>query len=279
MIRRHFLAGAFGLATLMAAQSTDAATIAYGYADTDQIVRVDLDAMSESTIKNTGLPPTGNGVAINDAGSRLFYRAPIDGNLYALDLGSLVQTQLVGAALPGMTSSASFYDDAYWYVADNTDSLYRVDILGNAITGVTHYPDFDGAPGGSYAFGDIAITSMGLLYGATTAGLFYSVDVSGGSPTGYTVIGNLGQTLQITMNGDGSGLLAHSFNSGLWWDLSFSGTLTAIEVSPGVQFQTTPLRDIASVAVVPEPASMAMATVGGLLLAAAGLRRRRPTVA
>jgi hypothetical protein len=274
---RKFGTMALGLVAFLALGGTTRAAVIYGIGDRGQIVQVDLASLTETTLY-TPAPTVGNGnaLAIDSAGKNLYYRLPANGSLYRYDLTSPLSPP-VALSFPSSVatiSNASWYDGSYWAVRDGSNDIYRVNFGGGGnITTVDTLNNFNSPLTGGFSFGDIAITTAGRLYGTTSNNRFFRVDIAGGSASNYTLIdSNVGDTLQIALDPTQSFLYAHSHNSGKWWTMDLTnGDLTPI-MKGGTQFTTTKLRDIASAAV-PEPASIAMASFGGLF--GLGLMARR----
>lgn len=79
--------------------------------------------------------------------------------------------------LPGSVVGASFYDGAYYYIAEGTNELKKVDVNSS-----DHEPQVVCSGFGSasdFTFGDFVISSTGMLYGSTriTPQIFFSMDI------------------------------------------------------------------------------------------------------
>jgi hypothetical protein len=267
-------AAVMGMGLMGGAASAD---VVYGIDDANNLIRVDLTTQTSSVLFDTPLSGNSNGVALDATGNYLVFRNGEGGTLRSYDIMTGTLSNVANPSnltLPGLSSDASFYNGAYWYVQNNTDDLFRVDMdfsgATPTITGVTAFTNFDGGATGGFGFGDIAIAADGTLYGSSSNGLF-SVSLSGGSPLGYTVLNAQAPMLQIALVDGGAALIGHDFNTGEWYDVSLTGSVAKID-----GFTTVGLRDIASIGAVPEPASVAMMGLGGLAVLALARRKARP---
>ena len=289
MTRFRMTAMAGAAALVLCVANAASAGLVLGISNANDIIAVDTTARTEATVFRTGLTGNSNGVAFDDANGRLLYRNGEAGSLYVWDRLSNIQTKLTGVGLPGSSSNAAFHDDAYWYVEQNTDDLVRVALDFSSpgspmVASTTKFANFDGPSQSSFSFGDIAISGSGILYGSSNRG-FFSLDIGGGTPSGFTNYGLSGispfgeSVLQIGLNETQTGLYAHSFNTGRWYDLTFNGVLTPI-LDGASPFTTTKLRDISSapsIAAVPEPSTLVLAALGlpmALVIARRNRRRR-----
>jgi hypothetical protein len=257
------LAAAFGIGGTPAS-----ADFVYGIDNAGQILKVDTVTHAETALYTPSPAAlTGNGVALDLAGGRLLFRQPSKtGDLYSLNLAdntvSTVQNSSASdLVLTGESSNAAFHDGAYWYIAENTDDLYKVTLTGNVGTAVK-FADITGGTK-SLGFGDIAFDSDGTMYGSSSKG-FFSLNLS--SPSSWNLINTSSTLYQIAFLRDGT-LIGHSANTGQWYTINKTTGVADLIVG----FQTTPLRDIA--AAVPEPGSIAMMGLG--VGAALAFARRR----
>jgi hypothetical protein len=125
-------------------------------------------------VYNTGLTGTSNAFAFDNTRNHFFF---IDAakNLNFWDRGSAF-TQIataanIGLSIAGQPANAAFYDNAYWFFNDGTSTLNKISLIYNG-----SIPSFGsrttytiaGTPGTNNRFGDIAITSAGMMYAATS---------------------------------------------------------------------------------------------------------------
>lgn len=261
--------GAAALGMMGLGGAASAGTV-YGIDNASRIIKVDTVTKTETVVAATGLGGSANGLALDTNANRLLFRSPDASALRAFDLTTnLLTTVATATPLPGSSASAAYYANAYWYVQNNTDDLVKVDLSTPTAT-VTKFLDFDGSAASSYGFGDIVISTQGMLYGSSSRG-FFSLDVSGPTPGVFTLLNSRTPQLQLAMLGDGSiiGQQHDGTNAGKWYNVSLTGSTTLIP-----NFQTAPLRDLASSAV-PEPGSIAMMGLGGLAVLALARRKSR----
>jgi hypothetical protein len=130
-----------------------------------------------------GAGTTFNGVAWDNSNKRLFYRESTGSQrLFVYDKTTGQQHVITGnAPLPGTTSSGAFFGGSYWYVGQNADGLARVSFNfsnPNAPTyTVTTFNNFDGTKRNNFNFGDLAISSSGLMYGATQGNRDFKINL------------------------------------------------------------------------------------------------------
>ncbi len=289
---RWFFAAACVAALPLAASAQTHATVIGGAPD-GRLYATFLDLQTGSSVFNTGF--TGiNAVAHNSVNDTVYYRTTSGGALWSWQVGGNTQTQ-VPATLPGASADASVYNNAYWYVQDGTDTLTRVDLASFA---VTTYANFDGASRTSFNWGDIAITSAGVLYGQPSNTFFFSVDISGLNPTvtnggatsNFTQSNVAGSdtSLQIAYGADNL-LYAQATNSRQWYTINNgnTGTPAAPSANFGARstingFVTTGQNDITNVflstlasVAVPEPGSLPLLVPAVSFVGAAVLCRCR----
>jgi hypothetical protein len=203
-------------------------------------------------------------------------------------------TQLGIGSATLQPANAAFYSDAYWFFEEGTANLYKISLDYTGGTPVfsaqTAYDisAVDGAfPTTTNLFGDIAINrNTGVLYGSTTNGDFYSLDISAaaagtGDPSSYTAIGNIGGSfgLQLSFSQDYTTLYGQQFSSGtsgVWYTVdTTNANLTSLSWTSPVAFRDLGGASPTATPTVPEidPASFGSAIA--LLLGMLGLIERR----
>ena len=176
-----------------------------------------------------------NGLAWDNTRQKLFYYGTVGGtsSLYTWDRASGVQSKVGGTIPSGPVADGSFYQNAFWYVRNNTDTLVRVNLdFSSALPSVAstqEYANFDGTSQTSFGFGDISIrASDGMLFGSSNKG-FFSVNVSGSAPTGFNQINTNSTQYQIGFGQDNV-LYSETASSGVW---STTNTTTGAVTSLG----------------------------------------------
>lgn len=241
---------------LCASPSAFAGPFLFGVSDDDKIHQVNLTNFVDTVVFDTGLTGLLNGAAWDDANGRLYYRNAQDGNLYFWTRATNTQKLLVGQALPaGANADAAFYNGAYWYVIDGTDTLVRATMdfsIPNfpLIANVDTFANFDGTALTSFLFGDIAISGAGVLYGSSDHGLFTSI-ISGASPAQISIVAPLFGIRQISLDPTDSFLYTQDYATGNWYTSTFTGYETPLFSAPNVQFNSTPLRDLGATLLTP----------------------------
>ena len=164
---------------------------------TDQVAIYEIDPLTGAETL-LGTTPSGVTPGVNfngnawDPATGVLYYSKYDSDAAASDLYAFDGTTSTWVGtLAAPAAGASFYEGAYYYIANNTDDLHRVTFLGGVI-------DTDGVVGDitgnafAFRFGDIAI-SDGVIYGMAVRSLtwvFFTVNVdgSGYSDNGVTVL-------------------------------------------------------------------------------------------
>jgi len=278
--------------------AADSVSVMYGIDDAAEIIQVTMTQTGSSytasfrSVFNTGMAGQANAFAYDTARDQMFFvssSAPGGSfspkSLYLWDRGAsltLLATEAqaqVGTTIP---ANAVFYNDAFWFFQQNaTANLVRVNLSYSGglpswsgttdVFQITDYPT-------TFGYGDIAIDAGGILYGATSgtggSAAFFSLDVSGTTPTNYQLLkatGNPG--LQIAFSPDYSILYGQDFADGKWYTINkATGDVADISVTTPVEFR---LRDLggSSFTAVPEPSALAIGVIGLGAWAALGRRR------
>ncbi len=259
-----------------------------GFTNTSGIV----GAPGGTSITGTSL----NSAAWDQTNKRLYFRDNAgQGNLYYWQRGATTINYVASAAtiMPSasslMADNASIYNGGYFYLEDKTDTLSRYDLTAGT---VRRFTGISGATGRLYDFGDIAVSTSGILYinGPSTTGSnmvldkvdISSITASGGSTTGFANIVDYGanfagKTQQIAFDHTGtrlysiqslaaSGSAATTFAAQTWHEINLTtGAQTAT-----IWTSSSNLSDLGSGFSIPEPATLALFLPGLLIL-----RRRK----
>ncbi len=275
----------------------------FGITNGGNIRQIDIATKNSSLVFTQSLAGFAqpNALAYDFVGQNLYYRSSSSGDLFRYNITTNTQTNiLAGLTIARNADNAAFFANSYWFVQANTQTLVRISNLGGTNTIATF--GLGAVAGTQLNFGDIAVTSGGILYGHTTNSQFFSANISaltvapsGGNATGFRIDSTGNQaSLQIAFSPDplNSTLYAHNFASTTandkWYTIDYT--------SPGVAFgDATAItgwqdgelyRDIAGSSFQPVPAPPAAISVGigGLVgLVGTGVnrvrRRRRATSA
>ena len=271
----------------------------YGIADDNQIWQINPVPGQQSfqSSYNTGLTGQSNAVAFDRGRDQLLF-LDVTNNLYLWNkpLGGSPTAfqQIATSSSLGIASSlvynASYYNDGFWFFKEATNDLVKASLTYSSsavgtvptFSGTTSYTLTGPSPSTVNGFGDIAINAnTGILYAATSTGLFYSVDLS--SPTtSYNEIKSLGGniSLQLSFNEDYSILYGHNYGSGAWYTVDVAtGNLTDLNYATIVPGTGHGFRDLAGASVVsvavPEIDPGVCGSAIALLLGALGLLERR----
>ena len=256
----------------------------YGIAANNHIYQIDVNAQAATDVFDAvpfvGSNPSSNGFAYDNVRNQFFFVAP-DNSLQYWDGGTALKTVATAAQL-GMTAlstrpdNAAYYGDSFWYFTRGTNTLNKVSLTYSASQpAFASLQQFAVAntPTAQNLFGDIAVNcNTGILYAATETGLFYTLDISSGSPTNYAAVTSGNPSLQLSFNGDYSTLYGQVYTGGVWYTVDPSTGATT--VIPGF---TTPLsggnglRDLGGAALTSWPrADLKIAKTDGVTTVIAG---------
>ena len=234
-----------------------------------------------------------NGLAYDSVRDQLFAADTATGDLYWWQQGATNYTSLgiiSGTAVTGKVASAAYWNDAYWFLGQgstgNVLGKLTLNYTNGAPTGFTGETfTINGMDPGASGGGDMVITPAGTLFAFSAPGLgtFFSVDVttaSSGTVGGYNLIGfDLGYGLQLALGTDNTTVFGHDRDTGEWFTIDTTNGNETQQV-PG--FTTLPangkgFNDLggSSVQAVPEPDTLALAAMGGGIVAWQVSRRRR----
>lgn len=235
--------------------------------DNSKLYKIDSTSGVATAVGNLLGSGASNGLAYDPATDRAVYQR--NGKLYAMNVTTGASTNLNTTIF--QTSAAAWYKGAYYYMGDGDGKLYKMSFSGGLPTVSTLVKDFDN----KWWFGDIAISSKGILYGSSGTSVF-SIDLTQPTLTVTNIsshgvqsqVGLIGNTLYGIATGNAPGGTA-----GQMFTLSGLGAVPTGTIAKynGVALK---LQDAASVQAVPEPATIGILAAGGM-----GLIRRRRKVA
>jgi hypothetical protein len=202
-----------------------------------------------------GVTPV-NGAAFDAGRSQLFFSVPGsgsgNGSLWYWNQATNATPVSLGLLPTARPDNGAYWDGAYWYVQQGTNTLHRIALnydgagnptgLGAASTAsLVHTPALSG---GDLWFGDIAIQTLSgssaKLYGATAAGnQFFSVNLTNGALSGNvtaSLLGTVGSNgvdkMQLSFDSAGTTLYGHAYDSGQWYTINTAnGALTTLAFS------------------------------------------------
>jgi hypothetical protein len=283
--------------------ATPVASYVYGISDGNRIWQIDpVQKNAEATFNTVGLSGTSNAVAFDRGRDQLFFlggnNSTFNNDLYMwnkpLGTGPSAFSQIATRDDLGISTSnvfnAAYYQNAFWFFKEGTNDLVKASLIYSGtsagtiptLSGTQTYT-VSGMPDPSQnGFGDIAIdVPNGILYAATSTGIFYSVDLTNPS-TPYNSIkasGNI--SLQLSFNENYSILYGHNYTTADWYTVDIAtGDTTPLSY-------TTPadgpfgFRDLGGASIVditpsvPEIDPSSMGGVVMLLLGGFGLFERR----
>jgi hypothetical protein len=202
-----------------------------------------------------GVTPV-NGAAFDAGRSQLFFSVPGsgsgNGSLWYWNQATNATPVSLGLLPTARPDNGAYWDGAYWYVQQGTNTLHRIALnydgagnptgLGAASTAsLVHTPALSG---GDLWFGDIAIQTLSgssaKLYGATAAGnQFFAVNLTNGALSGNvtaSLLGTVGSNgvdkMQLSFDSAGTTLYGHAYDSGQWYTINTAnGALTTLAFS------------------------------------------------
>ncbi len=212
----------------MAVTSSYAQAIVYGTSlgsGEGDIYKIDLAAGTATWVFSTGLDPANsswpNSNAFDAVNNHLYYSTSSNpAKLYFYDFDS--KTQNLAGTLVGIIAGASFYDGKYYYIRNDTDDLYAVSLNADGtVASVDKKADFTSGAKLFY-FGDIVITSEGVLYGSAgvrgvSSHEFFKIDLN--NSYNYTDIADSHPALQLAIGSDGT-LYGHYAGDGEFYTVN-----------------------------------------------------------
>lgn len=291
------------LVLALAAPVAAQAAFIYGIDDSNILWEINPKAKTNRPLLSTGLSTQSNAFAFDTARGHMFFlnrggatNATNTNNMYQWNsntnaFNKIADGSALGIAGIAVPANAAYYNNAYWFFKERTSDLLKVSLGYSGpvpeFTGVETFTPALSLPAGSQnGFGDIAIDpNTGTLYAYTSmasGGDFYSLDLSGGTASGFNLIkaGGSAIGLQLSFNESFTTLYGHDYNDGKWYEVdTATGALTDINFASLVGNDTNGiprgLRDIGGSALtqVPEPGSSLVLGLLSLAGCAAAARR------
>ncbi|MBC8136310.1 MAG: PEP-CTERM sorting domain-containing protein [Fibrella sp.] len=273
----RFVIPALMLATISTVAKAD---IIYGSTSTS-LFRINTATNAQDLLVTTAFTNI-NGLAFDAANNRLYYRAG-SGNAQGAGVfrfydinGGAQGTITPLTSFGGAATNASFFNGNYWFVRQQSTTLVRFNPSTGVVTEFNPFVTTPTQPTFDF-FGDIAISSGGILYGADQT-RFFRVNISTVVPSGFAVISsgtsnNTNQySRQLAFGADGQTLFGYKNTSRPWVtvDLVSGATPASPPLTNLNQFA-----DLASAAVIPEPGSILLTLCGGGIMLGLVARRRR----
>jgi len=250
-----------------------AASYIYGIDDNNVIQQISTGSQTATPVFNAK-PIIGSGLSnafAYDTDRDQFFFIDSSGNLELWDRDNPATSSTLTTLtnVGGVPANATFYNDAYWYFTEGTNTLNKVSFTYSGTPAVPSVSATDtftiaGGPTATNNFGDIAVNKLtGILYAATSDGQFYSVNLA--SPaTSYTAITTGNPSLQLSFNSDYSTLYSQAFsavtydsvsyNAGQWFTMDLgTGLPTAVSGFAISYTGGSGLRDLGGAASEPAP--------------------------
>jgi hypothetical protein len=238
----------------IATTPTNASTkdVAYGINNQNIIYEINLTDKTCQPVFDTQLVGViTNGLAL-DTVKKVIYFFDNQHNMYAwalgstlISLGNINTIASLGMGSSESIGSAAYYNGAIWVfngAAANNKQLVKINIAYSSsnvpsISSTTKYST--NITGITSTYGDIAINSSGILYGNTSAGDFFSLDVN--NPNSSFSLKKTGLTnLQNTFNRDYTTLYVQNYDTGSWSTINLTnGNLTSINYTTNVSVPTS----------------------------------------
>ena len=245
-----------------------------------------VGAPGGTTLTGTSL----NAAAWDQSAKRFYFRDNLGaGNLYYWSQGATTinfvasaATVMTASATSNMADNGTIYNGGYFYMEDKKDTLLRYDLAAGT---VRRFTGISGGLARTYDYGDIAVSSSGILYinGPKTTGsnnVLDKVDIStitasGGSLSGFAQIIDYGadfagKTQQIAFDSTGTklysvqslaatGASATNFGAQTWHEINLT---TGSQGTTPIWTSSQNFSDLSNGFAIPEPSSFALALVG-----------------
>jgi hypothetical protein len=208
-----------------------------GYSGVGEIIyEIDVTTLTATplfdTNFNSGTQNGPNGNAYDPVNNRFYYSTYVSPEkLYFYNFTHPVN-HLSGSLPGGKVACAGWYDGEYYYIPQDTNDVYKVNFTADgtidAATKICDIPDI-------HSFGDIVITSDGLMYGSSGAsgtGKFWSLNLTDCT---FEYINNLAH-MQLAFGSDGV-LYGHDAGNANFYTIDpVLGTRTLIGSINGLKF-------------------------------------------
>jgi len=289
------LVAGLAMAVVAAPASAAPTSYIYGIDDSNNIWEINVALQTTTQVFSTGLPGTANSNAFaydKDKENMFFLNGSgTSSTLYVWNKPTNSLTVAATAAQLGVVdqnpnqqaANAAYNaaDGRYWFFQDGTAGLYSVafSYTGNIPTWTSTQSYTVGGGYESFFYGDIAIDpttgTNGALYGSTTTGDFFALDLSDPENTYSGSLGNSGAGLQLSFNSAYNILYGQEFESRQWYTVDTgNGAIGSSFWTSAVAFRDLGGSSETTVAI-PEIDPTAFGGVLALVLGSLGLLERR----
>jgi hypothetical protein len=267
------------LLLLVAAVPCPAASYFYAVGSNNHLYEVSDTGVRRDLRDLSGLGGAGlvNGAAFDAARSQFFFAVPgasssAAGSLWYWNQATNDTPVSLGLLPTARPDNGAYWDGAYWYIQQGTHTLHRIALQYDgsgapslSSGGASSATLTGGVPVASdNYFGDIVITSGGILYATTANGdSFYSLSLSSGPLSGSKTVTSLGTVgsagvdkLQLSFDSSGSTLYGHAYDTGQWYTVNTTnGALTTLAFSTLTGGVSNGFQDIAGASALPTPSA------------------------
>ena len=207
--------------------------IFYGIYENNSVWAIDTVNKTTTEIISSGILNHNNSLAFDPDRDQLFCIGTGGIEYWASGTNTIQNVSGVSLGLTTSPDNAAFYNDALWYFEHDSNKLWKATLSytgsGNtavpSVSGVTSYQVLNMDHTNLFntnTFGDIAINrGSGILYGSTSRGRFYSIDLSDIVNTFSETVESLGDDrtvgFQLSFDELNSVLYATNYNTGDWY--------------------------------------------------------------
>lgn len=257
----------------------------YGIDDANVIYEINPDAKTFEVVNETGLAGTSNSnsMAYDSARDQFFFLHTYvggaqNGQTWLLmwdrqgtgpsSLRQVASGAQLGTASAGTSANASFYNGAFWFFESSTSNILKeVKFSYSGSTPsfasvVNHDLSTFAAPKyPARGYGDIAITSAGMLYGSQTNGRIFKVDLTLLSNTSNVVYTEIvappvsgGRGYQLSFDPSFTTLYGHYHPDASWYTIDLaSGAVTSLNFASPTPPNVTGFRDVGGASITNAP--------------------------